>query len=66
MVEEIGLGVLNVLKVGVLKGVDVIFGLYNDFILFVGMFGIKLYVFIVGVDCFEVYIYVKGAYVVCL
>ena len=60
--EETGLGALNVLKAGALKGVDAIFGLHNDPTLPVGTLGTKPHALTAGVDRFEVHIHAKGTH----
>lgn len=60
--EETGLGAIDVVNTGVLKDVDVIFGIHNDPTLPVGVLGTKPNALTAGVDRFEIKINAKGAH----
>lgn len=60
--EETGLGALDVIQSGALKGAKAIFGIHNDPTLAVGVLGTKAHALTAAVDRFEIKINAKGAH----
>lgn len=60
--EETGLGALDVIQSGALKGIKAIFGIHNDPTLAVGVLGTKAHALTAAVDRFEIKINAKGAH----
>lgn len=60
--EETGLGALDVIQSGALKGAKAIFGIHNDPTLAVGVLGTKAHALTAAVDRFGIKINAKGAH----